>query len=65
MRPLQTGNPGRVFEDLIIMSLPAGGAAYISNPGDVHAYNVRTGALVWIFHSVPERGEFGADTWPE
>jgi glucose dehydrogenase len=65
VRPLQTGNPGRIFENLIIMSLPAGGAAYVSNPGDVHAYDVRTGELKWTFHSVPEKGEVGADTWPE
>src|SRR5437870_3009539 len=65
VRPLQTGNPGRIFENLIIMSLPAGGAAYVSSPGDTHAYDVRTGELKWVFHSVPEKGEFGADTWPE
>ena len=45
VRALQTSNPGRVFEDLIIMSLPAGGAGYASSPADIHAYNVRTGAL--------------------
>ena len=65
VRPLQTGNPGRIFENLIIISLPAGGAQYISNPGDTHAYDVRTGKLMWTFHSVPEKGEVGADTWPE
>src|SRR5581483_11825376 len=65
IRPLQTGNPGRVYENLIIISLPAGGAAYVSNPGDVHAYDVRTGELKWVFHSVPEKGEFGAETWPD
>src|SRR3954464_1652865 len=65
IRPLQTGNPGRIFENLIIVSLPAGGAQYISNPGDTHAYDVRTGKLAWTFHSVPEKGEFGADTWPQ
>jgi len=65
IRPLQTGNPGRIFENEIILSLPAGGANYISNPGDTHAYDVRTGKLLWTFHSVPEKGEFGADTWPE
>ncbi|HET6198432.1 MAG TPA: PQQ-binding-like beta-propeller repeat protein, partial [Acetobacteraceae bacterium] len=32
---------------------------------DTHAYDVRTGELKWVFHSVPEKGEFGADTWPE
>ena len=65
VRPLQTGNPGRIYDNLIILSLPAGGAQFISNPGDTHAYDVRTGKLVWTFHSVPEKGEVGADTWPE
>jgi glucose dehydrogenase len=65
VRALQTGNPGRVFENLIIMSLPAGGANYISSPGDTHAYDVRSGKLMWTFHSVPEKGEVGAETWPE
>jgi glucose dehydrogenase len=65
VRPLQTGNPGRIYENLIILSLPAGGANYISNPGDTHAYDVRTGKLVWTFHSVPEKGEPGSETWPE
>ena len=30
-------------------------------PGDVFAYDVRTGALRWTFHAVPREGEFGAD----
>ncbi len=65
VRPLQTGNPGRIFENIIILSLPAGGAQYVSSPGDTHAYDVVTGKLVWTFHSVPEKGEVGAETWPE
>ena len=65
IRPLQTNNPGRIFEDLIIISLPAGGISYASSPADIHAYNVRTGVLTWIFHTVPRAGEFGADTWPK
>ena len=65
IRALQTNNPGRVFEDLIIMSLPAGSAGYASSPADIHAYNVRTGAVVWVFHTVPRPGEFGDDTWPQ
>ncbi len=64
VRALQTSNPGRVFEDLIIMSLPAGGAGYASSPADIHAYNVKTGALAWTFHTVPRAGEPGAETWP-
>jgi glucose dehydrogenase len=65
IRPLNTSNPGRIFEDLMIMSLPAQGAGYQSTPGDVHAYDVVTGELRWVFHSIPHPGEFGYDTWPE
>ena len=61
----QTNNPGRIFDDTIIISLPAGGAGYAATPADIHAYDVRTGAQRWIFHTVPRAGEFGADTWPE
>jgi quinoprotein glucose dehydrogenase len=65
MRPLQTNNPGRIYQDLFIISLPAGGAGYVANPGDVHAYDVRTGKQAWVFHTVPVRGEAGAETWPD
>jgi hypothetical protein len=54
-----------VFENLMIVSLPAQGAGYKSTPGDVHAYDVVSGALRWVFHSIPNEGEYGSDTWPE
>ena len=60
----QTDNPGRVFEDEIIFSLPAE-YDYDVGPADIHAYDVHTGALKWVFHVVPEKGEFGYDTWPK
>ena len=41
------------------MSLPAGGAGYASSPADIHAYNVRTGALTWVFHTVPRSRRAG------
>jgi len=63
-RPLQTSNPGRIFENLIITPLPAGGASYDSTPADIHAYDVLTGKLVWTFHVIPHPGEFGYETWP-
>lgn len=64
-RPLMTNNPGRIFEDTIILSLPAGAYDYPSSPADIQAYDIRTGALKWVFHVVPRPGEFGSDTWPE
>lgn len=56
--------PGVVYGDLFIVGskvpdeLP-------SAPGDIRAFNVNTGALEWVFHTIPKKGEFGADTWPE
>ena len=32
-------------------------------PGDVRAYDVRTGRLRWTFHVIPHPGEFGHDSW--
>jgi glucose dehydrogenase len=63
--PLQTSNPGRIYDDIIIMSLPAQGAGYEANPADVQAYDVRTGKVRWVFHTIPLPGEFGYDTWPD
>ncbi len=59
----QSRLPGRVFENLIILG-SATNTEYTSAPGDIRAYDVRTGALVWSFRTVPRTGEFGADTWP-
>ncbi len=63
-RPLQTSNPGRIFENLIITPLPAGGASHHSTPADIHAYDVLTGKLLWTFHVIPHPGEYGYETWP-
>ncbi|HLQ79080.1 MAG TPA: PQQ-binding-like beta-propeller repeat protein [Terriglobia bacterium] len=59
------GNPGRIYQNTIIVSLPASGAQYDSTPGDVRAYDVLTGKLQWTFHSIPRPGEENADTWPK
>ena len=59
----QSRTPGRVFENLIILG-SATNEEYASAPGDIRAFDVRTGQLAWTFHTVPMTGEFGADTWP-
>ena len=33
--------------------------------GDVRAFDVRTGELRWVFHTIPQAGEFGTDTWDD
>jgi quinoprotein glucose dehydrogenase len=56
-------SPGIVYRDLIIVGgrLPE---ALPAAPGDVRAYDVRTGKMRWIFHTIPHPGELGYDTWP-
>jgi quinoprotein glucose dehydrogenase len=61
---IQSATPGRVFEDLLILGSTTG-EEYESPPGDIRAYDVRTGKMAWIFHTVPHPGEFGYDTWPK
>ena len=61
---VQSYNPGRIFEDLVILG-SATNEEYNSGPGDIRAYDVRTGRLAWSFHTVPHAGEPGYDTWPK
>lgn len=56
-------SPGAVFEDLLIQGTRVGEEEG-SAPGDIRAYDVRTGAIRWTFHTIPHPGEFGYDTWP-
>jgi glucose dehydrogenase len=63
-RPLMTSNPGRIFEDSYIVSLP-GGQGYGSYPSNIQAYDIRSGALKWSFNMVPRIGEPGSETWPK
>jgi quinoprotein glucose dehydrogenase len=40
------------------------GGPGVSSPGHIRAFDVRTGKLRWVFHTIPWPGEFGYDTWP-
>lgn len=61
---VQSYNPGRVFENLYIVG-SATNEEYHSGPGDIRAYDVVSGRLVWAFHTIPHPGEIGYDTWPK
>lgn len=55
--------PGVIYKDLIIV----GGRnpeTHPAPPGDIRAFDVRTGALRWVFHTIPRPGEPGYGTWP-
>ncbi len=66
IRPLggPSATPGRVFENLFITGSQTG-EGYGSTPGDLRAYDIVTGKVVWIFHTIPYPGEYGWETWPE
>lgn len=57
-------SPPVVYKDLFIVggrnaeTLPA-------PPGDIRAFDARTGKLRWAFHTIPQPGEAGYDTWPK
>ncbi|WP_263417997.1 outer membrane protein assembly factor BamB family protein [Terriglobus albidus] len=56
--------PGVIYKDMLVCGsmiaeqLPA-------FPGDIRAFDVRTGKIRWQFHTIPHPGEFGYDTWPK
>ncbi len=56
--------PGIVYKDLLIVGGRVG-EGLPSSPGHVRAYDARTGALRWIFHTIPHPGEPGYETWPK
>jgi quinoprotein glucose dehydrogenase len=55
-------SPGAVFKDLFIIgsSMSEGPDA---PPGYIKAYNIKTGKLAWVFHTIPLPGEYGYETW--
>jgi len=56
--------PGTIYKDLIIMPVRVAENASAA-PGDIRAFDVRTGELRWTFHTIPHPGEMGYETWPE
>jgi quinoprotein glucose dehydrogenase len=62
--PARGTSPGQVFENLLILG-SATGEAYGSAPADIRAFDVLTGRVAWVFHTIPHPGEPGYETWPK
>lgn len=62
--PMRISSPPSIYRDLFFVN---GGVPETSPsiPGDIRAFNVRTGELAWTFHVIPHPGEPGYETWPE
>lgn len=52
-----------ILDDLVVLGFSTGEGPEIAAPGDVRAFDARTGAERWRFHTVPRPGEFGNETW--
>lgn len=57
-------SPAIIFKDLLIQGT-ALGEGYDAAPGFIRAYHIKTGKIEWTFHTIPQPGEFGYDTWSE
>jgi quinoprotein glucose dehydrogenase len=56
--------PGVVYRDLLILGSSLGEGPGPAAPGDIRAFDVRTGRIRWTFHTIPHPGEPGYETWP-
>jgi quinoprotein glucose dehydrogenase len=58
-------SPPVIWRNLIIMGNGVGDRLVYPGdpPGDVQAFDVQTGKLVWRFNTIPDSADFGRDTW--
>ena len=57
--------PGIIYKNLLILGSTLGEGPNAAAPGHIRAYDVISGEMKWIFHTIPQPGEFGYETWPE
>jgi quinoprotein glucose dehydrogenase len=58
-------SPPMVYKDIVIVGNGVGDRLIYKNdpPGDVRGFDARTGKQLWSFHTIPQAGEEGNDTW--
>ena len=59
-----SNTPGAVYQNLLFMPMRLGEGPGPAAPGHIRAYDLRTGAQVWRFNTIPRPDEFGYETWP-
>jgi len=58
-------SPPTIYKNLVITGALTADGEPQGPAGDVRAFDVITGKLVWTFHTVARENEFGGDTWPK
>jgi glucose dehydrogenase len=56
-------SPPVVYKNVLLVGANTGEAPATGQAGDTRGYDARTGAKMWAFHSVPQPGEPGHETW--
>lgn len=56
-------SPPAIYQNLVITGAQLQEYPSFGPSGDIRAWDARTGALVWTFHTVARPGEPGHDTW--
>ena len=59
---IEMTSPGAVFKNILIIASRVN-ESYDASPGHIRGYDTVTGAMKWIFHTIPKEGQFGHDTW--
>jgi quinoprotein glucose dehydrogenase len=57
-------SPPTIFNDLLIIGCRVDEGQHAA-PGHIRAFDTRTGIRKWIFHTIPQPGEFGFDSWED
>ncbi len=57
-------SPGIIFNNLIVMGTRVSESPQAA-PGHIRAFDVTTGKQQWIFHTIPQPGEYGYDSWED
>jgi quinoprotein glucose dehydrogenase len=59
---IEMTSPGAVYKDILIIASRVN-ESYDASPGHIRGYDTVTGAMKWIFHTIPKEGQVGHDTW--
>lgn len=59
-----SNTPGAIYKDLLIIGTRVSEGQAPAAPGHIRAFDVRTGALRWVFETIPPPGTPGHETWP-
>lgn len=62
-KPYGMTSPPAIYKNIVICGSLTPDGEPRGPAGDVRGFDVQTGKLLWTFHTVPQKGEFGNDTW--